>query len=131
MTILLLQLPMIVPQKSLPRLQRSKATIQETLGADKAEQDYHGTILTLISIAYNTLRDCAQASMTSQGFAENSKESLAALHTQQRDQAEKDIELMEMTYDSLLRSEEECRGVVIVSAIYMRCEVTSIQGGLF
>ena len=83
-------------------------------------EDFHGTMFTLITDAYNVLNDSVLRAEydLANGFMESSSANLAALHIQQRNQAMKDIELMQVTYESRRIAEEDCRGVVILSAFY-------------
>ena len=77
-------------------------------------------MFSLITDAYNVLHDRVLRAEydLAQGFVEKSDANLAALHVQQRVQAQKDIELMQVTYESRRAAEDECRGVVVVSAVY-------------
>jgi curved DNA-binding protein CbpA len=105
----------------------AEVDVTELMGGQEEEaraaaeaKAYHVAMFSLVYNAYKVLSDPVERRQydLEQGFAEKSQANLSALHHEQRQQAEKEIELMNVTYATCCNAEENVRGVIITSARY-------------
>jgi len=77
-------------------------------------------MFTLVTHAYAVLSDPVRRARydLEHGFVERTETSVSALHREQKQQAQKELRLMNVTYTSKRSSEEACNGVIITNAMY-------------